>query len=301
MIKRSLFFTNPAYLSTKNNQLVIDTNGKGAMHRASTVTVPIEDIGFVVLENPQITITMPTLQKLNANNVAVICCDEKHHPSAMVLNLDSHHLQGELFRNQLDASVPLKKQLWKQTIEQKIKNQAGVLKNLGKPVGALPGYACQVSSGDATNREGAAAREYWKILFGENFIRDRYGDAPNAFLNYGYIVLRAGVARALVGSGLLPTLGIHHHNRYNAFCLADDIMEPYRPYVDEAVYQLWQSGTDDMILDKETKAYLLGILAADVTIGKVTRPLMVALSMTTASLSRCFMGETKKIVYPVLG
>ncbi len=294
MLKRSLFFTNPTYLSTRKEQLVVETK-EGEEH-----SIPIEDIGFVVLENPQITITMPAMQKLNANNVALVCCDEKHHPSAMLLNLDGHHLQGELFRNQLQASEPLKKQLWKQVIEQKITNQAALLEKLNKQTGALSQYAKTVNSGDTSNREGAAAREYWLSLLGKSFIRDRYGKHPNSLLNYGYIVLRAAVARALVGSGLLPTLGIHHHNRYNAFCLADDIMEPYRPYVDSRVYNLWESGTDEMILEKETKAHLLQILTTDVQIGEVRRPLMVALSITTASLARCFNGETKKLTCPVM-
>lgn len=295
MLKRTLFFTNPAYISTRNAQLLVQ-NKEDQTERS----VPIEDIGFVVLENPQITITMPALQKLNANNVAVVCCDEKHHPSAMLLNLDSHHLQGELFRQQIDATVPLKKQLWKQTIEQKIKNQAAVLKSLNKQSGALLSYANSVQSGDSSNREGTAAREYWKRLFGNDFIRDRFGDAPNPFLNYGYIVLRAAVARALVGSGLLPTLGIHHHNRYNAFCLADDMMEPYRAYVDKAVFDLWESGVEDLILSKDVKAYLLNVLTCDVQISNLQRPLIVALSITTASLARCFSGEAKKLELPVL-
>lgn len=294
MLKRSLFFSHPAYISTRQEQLIVGTK-EDDKH-----SIPIEDIGFIVLEHPQITITLPAMQKLNANNVALVCCDEKHHPSAMLLNLDSHHLQGELFRNQLQATEPLKKQLWKQVVEQKINNQAALLTKLKRPTGALPQYAKSVTSGDTTNREGTAAREYWSILFGNKFIRDRYGLNPNPLLNYGYIVLRAAVARALVGSGLLPTLGIHHHNRYNAFCLADDIMEPYRPYVDSVVFDLWESGTDDMILEKETKAYLLQVLTMDVKIGRVIRPLMVALSITTASLARCFNGETKKLTCPVM-
>lgn len=294
MLKRTLYIANPYHLKLKDRQIVFRPK------QGEERTVPIEDIAFVVLEHPQISMTMPLIAALNANNVAVIFCNEKHMPSSMLLNLDSHHLQGELFRYQMDATMPLKKQLWKQTIEQKIKNQAALLKKLNKPVGALPSYAKSVVSGDATNREGTAAREYWKNLFGNEFIRDRYGDPPNALLNYGYIVLRAAVARALAGSGLLATLGIHHHNRYNAFCLADDMMETYRPIVDETVFMLWESGTDDMILNKEIKAYLLGVLTADVTIGKVSRPLMVALSITTASLSRCFMGEIKKMVLPIM-
>ncbi len=294
MLKRTLFFTNPSYLSTRQQQLVVQNT-----ETKNEKTVPIEDIALVVLENPQITVTLPTLQQLNAYNVAVICCDDKHMPASMLLNLDGHHLQSELFRQQLDSTQPLKKQLWQQTIQCKIKNQAAMLKAKGKPMGALLSLAASVKSDDTSNREGTAAREYWSLLFGNGFIRDRYGDAPNPFLNYGYIILRAAVTRALVGSGLLPTLGIHHKNRYNAYCLADDIMEPYRPYVDDAVYELWESGNKDMILDKETKAYLLNVLTCDVKIGKVKRPLLVALSHTTASLARCFSGEEKKIAYPV--
>lgn len=294
MLKRTLFFTNPSYLSTRQQQLVVQNT-----ETKNEKTVPIEDIALVVLENPQITVTLPTLQQLNANNVAVICCDDKHMPASMLLNLDGHHLQSELFRQQLDSTQPLKKQLWQQTIQCKIKNQAAMLKSKGKPMGALLSLAASVKSDDTSNREGTAAREYWSLLFGNGFIRDRYGDAPNPFLNYGYIILRAAVTRALVGSGLLPTLGIHHKNRYNAYCLADDIMEPYRPYVDDAVYELWESGNKDMILDKETKAYLLNVLTCDVKIGKVKRPLLVALSHTTASLARCFSGEEKKIAFPV--
>jgi CRISPR-associated protein Cas1 len=294
MLKRTLFFSNPAYLNVHQQQLLVRLK-KDDEER----TVPIEDIAFVVLEHPQITVSMPALQQLNANNVAVVFCNEKHMPASMLLNLDGHHLQGELFRNQLNSSLPLKKQLWQQTIQSKIKNQAALLQSKGKDSGALPSLAASVKSNDASNREGTAAREYWSRLFGKGFQRDRYGEMPNHFLNYGYILLRSAVARSLVGSGLLPTLGIHHHNRYNAYCLADDIMEPYRPYVDDAVYDLWESGNRDMILDKQTKAYLLNILSCDVSIGKVVRPLMVALSHTTASLARCFSGEETKIKYPV--
>jgi len=294
MLKRTLFMTNPAYLSVGQNQLLIKLLSTDKEH-----SVPIEDIAMVILEHPQITITMPALQQLNSNNVALICCDDKHMPTAMLLNLDGHHLQSELFRKQIDSTQPLKKQLWQQTVVSKITNQAALLQSKGIDSGSLKALAASVKSDDSTMREGTAARAYWPRLFGPDFIRDRYGLPPNNFLNYGYIVLRSAVARALVGSGLLPTLGIHHHNRYNAYCLADDIMEPYRPYVDDAVYDLWQSGNDDMILDKDTKAYLLKVLSCDVSIGKVKRPLLVALSHTTASLARCFTGDEKKISYPV--
>ena len=294
MLKRTLFFTNPAYLSIEDRQLNILLKNIDKTH-----VVPLEDIAMVILEHPQITITQPALQQLNQNNVAVVVCNDKHLPSAMLLNLDSHHLQNELFGHQIDATRPLKKQLWQQTIVAKIRNQAALLKSKSKEAGSLLSLAASVKSDDSSNREGTAAREYWSRLFGRDFTRDRYGASPNQLLNYGYIILRSAVARALVGSGLLPTFGIHHSNRYNAYCLADDIMEPYRSYVDDVVYDMWDAGNHDLILDKESKAHLLKVLSCDVYIGKVKRPLIVALSITTASLTRCFSGEEKKIIFPI--
>ena len=261
-------------------------------------TAPVEDMGFVVLEHQQISISLPLLDELVKNNVAVVFCNNTYHPASMLLNLNGHHLQQELFSNQIEASVPLKKNLWKQTVEAKINNQAGLLKVLGKDFKKVAYFATNVKTGDAENREGSAARAYWPELFGASFIRERYGDPPNNMLNYAYAVLRAAVARALTGSGLLATLGIHHHNRYNAFCLADDIMEPYRPFVDSLVYELWYTLHEINELTTEIKMKLVGVLTADVKIGGQIRPLMVALSNTTASLSRCYTGETKKIVYP---
>lgn len=233
-----------------------------------------------------------------ANNVAVIFCDAGHMPNSMLLNLDGHHLQNELFRFQIDASEPLKKNLWKQTIEAKIRNQAALLHKLGKNGNLLKPFYSNVKSGDPDNREGVAARIYWAEMYGPDFTRDRYGSWPNNLLNYAYIVLRAAVARALTGSGLLPTLGLFHHNRYNAFCLADDIMEPYRPFADEMIFTLFQEG--DQELTTEVKTEILKILANDIYFENTTRPLMVGLSQTTASLARCFTGEQKKMVYPQL-
>lgn len=262
-------------------------------------TIPIEDIGFMVLEHPQLSFTMKLLEQLNEFNVATIFCNSKHMPTSMLLPLEAHHIQNELFRAQISASEPLKKNLWKQTIEAKIKNQARLLDKYGIANRQLKTMAKTIKSGDSDNREGFAARIYWMALFGKSFIRDRFGDAPNPFLNYGYILLRSAVARALAGSGLLATLGIHHHNRYNAFCLADDMMEPYRSYVDEIACDLNEKYPGTLILEKEHKAELLQLMAIDVKIGENKRPLMIALSQTTASLSRCFSGETRKITYPV--
>ena len=261
-------------------------------------TIPIEDIGFVVLEHQQTSITLPLLNALSDNNVAVIICDENRMPNAMLMNLDSNSTQCESFRTQIDASEPLKKGIWKQVIEAKIRNQAALLNKLGKDGDKLKPYYSNVKSGDSDNREGIAAKIYWNELFGDGFMRHRDGIAPNNLLNYGYTLLRAAVARALMGSGLLPAFGIFHRNRYNAFPLADDIMEPYRPYVDEIVYHMYINGMTD--LNKDAKSQLLHILFTDTIFSKVTRPLDIGLTMTTASLAKCFMGTGKKIIYPLL-
>ncbi|MBR5197783.1 MAG: type II CRISPR-associated endonuclease Cas1 [Alistipes sp.] len=294
MLKRALFFSTPYYLSLKDNQLVVNTKEMPDMKKS----IPIEDIGYVVLEHQQTHITLPLLNALSHNNVAVILCDENLMPNAMLMNLDSNKTQGESFRAQIEASEPLKKGLWKQVVEAKIRNQAALLSKLGKDGDKLKPYYSNVKSGDADNREGVAAKIYWNELFGDSFIRSRDGDAPNNLLNYGYTLLRAAVARALMGSGLLPALGIFHRNRYNAFPLADDIMEPYRPYVDEIVYHMHTNGIDK--LDKDAKSQLLNILFSDTVFNKVTRPLEIGLTTTTASLVKCYMGTTKKILYPLL-
>ena len=261
--------------------------------------MPIEDIGFVVIENQEIYISVPALSKLIENNVAVIFCDSKHMPSSMLLNLNGHHTQQELFSNQIKASEPLKKQLWQQIIRKKIKHQSEHLEKLDKPFEVLKFHESKVLSGDTDNREGAAAAHYWKHLFDFDFKRERYGDYPNPFLNYGYIILRAAVARSLAASGLLCTLGIHHHNKYNAFCLADDVMEPYRPLVDAKVLEIMGSYSEKE-LTTEIKMELLGILTQTVYFKTTKSPLMVALAQTTSSLQKCYNGNTKKISYPRL-
>ena len=307
MIKKTLYFGNPAYLSLRNAQLVIKlpevekASLPEAMKRETEVTKPIEDIGVVVLDNKQITITSGALEALMENNCAVITCDSKSMPVGLLLPLCGNTTQNERFRRQLDATVPLKKQLWQQTIKAKIENQASVLQAcVGGTVNCMRVWASEVKSGDPDNMEARAAAFYWKTLFAHiaGFSRDRDGVPPNNLLNYGYAILRAVVARALVGSGLLPTLGIHHHNRYNAYCLADDIMEPYRPYVDELVFRLADGSGGDCELTKDIKAQLLTIPTLDVKIGGKRSPLMVAVGQTTASLYKCFAGEIRKIAYP---
>ncbi len=308
MIKCTLYFGNPAYLSTCNNQLMIklpeveknDTVPE-SFKKQAVVSRPIEDIGVVVLDNKQITITSGALEALLENNCAVISCDSKSMPVGLMLPLCGNTTQNERFRDQLDASLPLKKQLWQQTIKMKIENQASVLSDsTGAEVRNMRVWANDVKSGDPDNLEARAAAYYWKNLFYgiKDFTRERDGIPPNNLLNYGYAILRAVVARGLVSSGMLPTLGIHHHNRYNAYCLADDIMEPYRPYVDELVVDIIKNGEDITELSRDIKAKLLNIPVLDVNINGRRSPLMIAVGQTTASLYKCFSGGLRRISYP---
>lgn len=308
MIKKTLCFSNPAYLSLRNAQLVIRlpevekaVGISDEFKKAAEVTRPIEDIGVVVLDHKQITITSGALEALLENNCAVITCDNSHMPVGLMLPLAGNTTQTERFRHQLDASLPLRKQLWQQTVQCKIRNQRAVLQECSKAeTRCMQAWANDVRSGDPDNLEARAAVYYWKSLFGHvpGFIRDREGVQPNSLLNYGYAILRAVVARALVASGLLPTLGIHHHNRYNAYCLADDIMEPYRPYVDRLVYYVTEHYGVDIELSKDIKSELLSIPTIDVVIGGRRSPLMVGVAQTTASLYKCYSGELRKIAYP---
>ena len=310
MIKKTLCFSNPAYLSLRDAQLVIKlpevekaANLTEEFKKANEVTRPIEDIGVVVLDHRQITITQGALEALLENNCAVITCDSNHMPVGLLLPLVGNTTQNERFRDQLNASLPLKKQLWQQTMQYKIRNQAAVLSMCtDAETKCMQVWANDVRSGDPDNLEARAAVYYWKELFGHipGFIRARDGVAPNNLLNYGYAILRAVVARSLVASGMLPTLGIHHHNRYNAYCLADDVMEPYRPYVDRLVFDITEQYGVDIELSKDIKAELLSIPTLDVVIAGKRSPLMVAAAQTTASLYNCFSGELRKIAYPEL-
>lgn len=310
MIKKTLYFGNPAYLSLNNAQLMIrlpevEKNDSVTIEfkKQAERTIPIEDIGVVVLDNKRITITTGAIEALLENNCALISCDSKSMPVGLMLPLVGNTLQSERFRDQLDASLPLKKQLWQQTVRQKVFNQKHVLSTytMTETV-CMARWSVEVKSGDAENVEAKAAAYYWKNLFPDipDFTRGRDGDPPNNLLNYGYAILRAVIARALVGSGLLPTLGIHHHNRYNAYCLADDIMEPYRPYVDELVLQIMQEEDDYSELTRSLKAKLLQIPVLDVTISGKRSPLMIAAGLTTASLYKCFSGESRQIIYPTM-
>lgn len=301
MIKKTVCFSHPAYLSLRNGQMIVKLDPHDDLPEQQA-SLPIEDIGLVVLDHRQITITSGVMEALLENNAAVVTCDDSHIPRGLLLPLEGHTVQQERFEAQTEASTVLKKQLWQQTVVQKIRNQAAVLQQTaGKSQGNMLQWARDVRSGDSTNLEGRAAAYYWSQLFKpeiEHFVRDRSGEWPNAMLNYGYAILRAIVARGLVGSGLLPTMGIHHHNRYNAYCLADDVMEPYRPYVDRLVVDLMTKYRHVGEINKDLKRELLGIPTLEVVINGQRSPLMVAVSTTTASLAKCYTGELRKIAYP---
>lgn len=295
MIRKSILIENKTSLTAKNLQLIIKSEVRES-------TIPIEDIGFLILDHQEIYLSLPAMNLLVENNTSVIICGKNHLPNGMFLNLNSHHIQQEVFKNQIEASLPLKKQLWQQTIVEKITNQGLLLTRISPNKNSFEFLASKVLSGDTTNMEAVAASQYWKSFFDTydiNFKRERFGDYPNNFLNYGYAILRAATARALSGSGLLNTLGIHHKSKYNAFALADDIMEPFRPLVDEKVFEIMQQ-YDEQELNTKIKSELLQVLTQTVYFKDEKSPLMVALQKTASSLQQCFMGNRKKIKYPKL-
>lgn len=310
MVKRTLYFGNPAYLSLRNAQLVLrlpevekNDTVSSTFKKEAERTIPIEDIGVVILDNKQITITQGLIEALLKNNCAVITCDSTRMPVGLMLPLSGNSIQNERFREQVNISQPLRKQLWQQTVQMKISNQMAVLQRYRSKIelGNMRAWIGNVKSDDVDNLEARAAAYYWKNIFPliPEFTRGRDGVPPNNLLNYGYAILRAVVARALVGSGLLPTLGIHHHNRYNAYCLADDIMEPYRPYVDEIVIKIVDSGRNIENITQDIKTELLSLPIKEVQIGGKRSPLMVAVNTTAMSLYKCMAGLTRKIIYPV--
>lgn len=292
MLKRTLMFTNPVSLNLRYQQLVVTYIDEPE----KTTTVPIEDVGVVVIENQQVRITVPLLNYLAQNGVQVVFCDNKGMPCSTLLSFEGNNNQGTILRAQMDCGEVLKKQLWKQLVEAKIRNQSGLLHSLGKDGAILREFYSNVKSGDTDNREGAAARRYFQELFGKGFVRDRNMLGVNSLLNYGYAILRSATARALVSSGLLPAIGIFHHNRSNAFPLADDVMEPFRPFVDEIVYNVYTKGAEG--LTTEVKAELAKVVYADTVFGKITRPLAVGLTLTTSSLASCYTRESSTLNLP---
>lgn len=294
MLKRTLVFSNPMNLSLRNQQIVIAYKDSPD----EKVTVPIEDVGVVLLEHQHTNITLPLLNALVEGDVQIVICNAKGMPSAMFQGMNSNNLQGETLRNQIACGEVLKKQLWKQIVEAKIKNQAALLDSIGEDGCVLRPFYSNVRSGDTDNREGIAARIYFQHLFGDNFVRDREEPGVNALLNYGYTILRAATCRAIVTSGLLPAIGIFHHNRSNAYPLADDLMEPFRPFVDSVVYDLAMNGK--MELTKDVKGELISVLYVDTLFKDVKRPLSVGLSMTTASMAKCLAKEQSILNLPTM-
>ncbi|WP_415060955.1 type II CRISPR-associated endonuclease Cas1 [Flavobacterium sp.] len=294
MITRSIYIGNPAYLKLKDEQMYIMEPSTNEMKGK----VPVEDLGLLMLDHFQITISHQLIQKMMGNNVVVISCDAHHLPHGIMLPLYGHTQHSDRVKDQLQATEPLKKQLWKQTIEAKIENQKQVLKRLGNFYEPMDFYLQNIKSGDSTNMEGIAAQHYWKYLISLDFLRERFGDSPNQFFNFGYSVLRSIVARAIVETGLLPVLGIFHKNKYNPYCLADDLMEPYRPFVDTLVMNWLAKNPETEELTKEFKAHLLQIATKDVQIDGKTRPLLIAVKTTVSSLYKCYNGEKRQISFP---
>jgi CRISPR-associated protein Cas1 len=297
MIKRTLYFGNPCKLSLKDGQLHIDYNGD-----EPSKAVSVEDTGVIVIDNPQVILTAALMMALMENNAAVLICNSRHLPDSLLLRMHEHHAFTETVRSQVECTEPLRKNLWQQTVAAKIFNQAALLELTGIDANNMKYWAGSVRSGDPDNYEARAAAYYWSALYGNDsgFRRHRYGEPPNNLLNYGYALLRAVIARSLVASGLMTFLGIHHHNKYNPYCLADDIMEPYRPFVDMITMAIAEDFEDIEELTPEIKKRLLVIPSADVIIDGSTSPLMIAAQRTTASLIKCYAGESRKLLYPVL-
>lgn len=294
MIKRIVEVSNPSYLHLKHKQLLIDQDHE------LVAQIPIEDIGALVLEHSAISITQPLIIECQKHHVAIIFCDEKHLPYSTILPIaEGNTLHQKILKQQINISEPIRKRLWKQVIIQKINNQADTLKKFNKPHARLDKLATEVKSGDSTNCEGLAAQYYWKALFGASFIRDQNADGINAILNYGYSIIRAMVARNICAAGLHPAIGLFHHNQYNALCLADDLMEPLRPWVDNIAYKLYQANSN-ITITIESKTLFLNLISHNVRYEKKQMPMMVSMHYLMANLKRNFTKECSTLTYPIL-
>jgi CRISPR-associated protein Cas1 len=292
MIKRIVEVANPSYLHLKHKQLVIEQS-----HEV-VAKIPIEDIGALILEHNTIILTQPLIIECQKNKVAVVFCDEKHLPYSTILPIsEGNNLHQKILKQQIDITEPVRKNLWKQIIIQKIQNQANTLKQFNKPFARLEKLANEVKSGDKGNLEGLAAQYYWKVLFGQNFIRNQNANGINAVLNYGYSIVRAMVARSIVASGLHPAIGLFHHNQYNGLCLADDLIEPFRPWVDAIVYELQQQD-NNIEVTQTNKVPFLNLLSKPVLLKDKKMPLMIAIHYLMADLKRIFTKDNNKLIYP---
>jgi len=296
LIKRIVEISeSPAYLNVRYGQLQIKRDG------LAVSSIPCEDIGVLLVDNRAVSYTHSVFTELLRCGAAIVLCGQNHHPTGMLLPLESNTVQTERFRIQTEAKEPLKKRLWKQLIQAKIKRQANLLSSDHKLYKSMMTLRQRVRSGDPDNIEAQASRKFWPAFFSDvNFRRDANGRNPNNLLNYGYMVMRAAVARALCSAGLLPSLGLHHRNRYNAFCLADDVIEPFRGFVEARVRKICNGGNYDEELSQSIKAELLEVLYQEINVADFKGPMMVALHRTAASLVRCYANEQKWIDLPKL-
>jgi CRISPR-associated protein Cas1 len=296
MIKRTIEISRePAHLKVRQGQLVLSRGGQ------TIGQVPCEDLGMVVVDHPQTTYSHAALAEVAATGAVLVVCGHDHLPVAALLPLADHTQVVWRLRDQLAVKRPLRKQLWRQLVVAKVRGQARNLLPGGAPRKKLFALAREVKSGDPTNIEAQAAKIYWSnwldgTVSDASFRRDADGDGLNAFLNYGYAIARAALARAIVAAGLQPSIGLHHHNRSNAFCLADDLIEPFRPLVDDCVRELHAAGYES--LTQEAKAQLLNLLVTPLELAGQTGPWMVMVHRLVASLVKCFAGETRRLEIP---
>lgn len=291
MIKRTIDISDAAYLHLKHQQLLIDKQGE------TVAQIPIEDLGVLILQHPAIVLTQQVIVACQKNMVVIVFCDEKHLPYSVTLPIaESHTLHNKILKQQIAITEPTRKRLWQQIVQHKIKQQAKTLALLDKETNRLDRLATQVKTGDSGNCEAIAAQVYWKLLFGKDFRRNVDMDGVNSQLNYGYAIIRAMIARSICGAGLHPTLGLFHKNQYNALCLADDVMEPFRPWVDFLVYQMAQQ--DQLEVNQQSKQVLLTLLNETVIhVGK-KMPFMIAAHYLMADLKRCYNKQQKRLLYP---
>ena len=295
MIRKTIEIGTPgSRLTVANRQLVIE---RPDMPMA---TLPLEDLGVVIVDDRRAVYTQSVLIELMAVGATLIVTGPDHLPAGMMLPLDAHHVQTERHRAQIEAAEPVRKRIWQALVMAKIRQQATMLVHFTGQTGGLDAMAHRVRSGDPDNLEAQAAQRYWPRLFGKDFRRDRDADGINAVLNYGYAVIRAAIARSIVASGLIPSLGVFHKNRSNAFCLADDLFEPYRPFVDWRVKKLHQAASGDQlrVADKPTRAALLALFNEGVAVKGRRLPMLGAIEASATSLARALTGGDKTLALP---
>lgn len=292
MIKRIIEISKPAYIYISQTQLCVERE------KECVAQISVEDLGILILDNPAIVITQAVVKVCQQNGAAVLFCDERHLPISVTLPLfDGHSLHTKVLREQLSMTLPLRKRLWQQVVKEKIEQQIVTLDKAGCNSEGLKRLVKKVKSGDSDNCEAQAARQYWQLLMGKSFRRDRFKSGANSLLNYGYSIIRAMIARAIVGTGLHPAIGLYHKNQYNGLCLADDLMEPLRPWVDWQVYELQKDDLKPKI-DQGTKRTLLALITQDVFFDKRRMPLFVAAHSMAACLKEAHSNKDINLIYP---